>query len=186
MKRWGALLAALVVAGAGVAAAPATATATTVTTECQIYWGSLLKERTGLDYKPLIDIRTGRHDCYDRMVFDVPGATSTAPIGYRVQYVDTLYADGSGEPIPVGGGAIIQVSIDAPSYDPETFEPTYPARVGEPLPGVDLSGYRTFRDAAFAGSFEGTTQVGIGVRARLPFRVFQLDNRLVVDVAHTW
>lgn len=28
--------------------------------------------------------------------------------------------------------------------------------------------------------------VGSGVRARLPFRVFQLDNRVVVGVAHAW
>jgi hypothetical protein len=186
MKRWGTLLAALVVAGAGVAAVPATATATTVTSQCQIYWGSLLKERTELSYKPLAGIRTGRHECYDRMVFDVPGTTSAAPVGYRVRYVDTLYQNASGEPIPVNGGAILQVEITAPTYDLETGEPTYPARAGEPLPGVDLGGYRTFRDAVFAGSWEGTTQVGLGVRARLPFRVFQLDDRLVVDVAHTW
>ncbi|MFJ1610213.1 hypothetical protein ACIOHS_43890 [Streptomyces sp. NPDC088253] len=51
---------------------------------------------------------------------------------------------------------------------------------------VDLSGYRTFREAKFGASFEGVTQVGLGVRARLPFRVSQLPDRLVVDVAHTW
>ena len=43
----------------------------------------------------------------------------------------------------------------------------------------------------FAGSFEGYTSIGLGVRARLPFRVFMLDgpgtsSRLVVDVAHRW
>jgi hypothetical protein len=58
--------------------------------------------------------------------------------------------------------------------------------IGRPLPGVDLAGYRTFRDARFASSFEGDTQVGLGVRARLPFRVFQLPGRLVIGVAHTW
>ena len=40
-----------------------------------------------------------------------------------------------------------------------------------------------------AGSFEGQTTIGLGVRARLPFRVFVLagpgsGSRLVVDVAH--
>ncbi len=58
--------------------------------------------------------------------------------------------------------------------------------MGQPLPGVNLSGYRTFQDAEFAGSFEGQSQFGLGVRARLPFRALQLDGRLVVDVAHTW
>ena len=54
------------------------------------------------------------------------------------------------------------------------------------LPGVNLTGYRTFRDARFVGSFEGDTQIGLGVRARLPFRVWVTDGRIVVDVAHNW
>jgi hypothetical protein len=51
---------------------------------------------------------------------------------------------------------------------------------------VNLTGYRTFRDARFVGSFEGDTQIGLGVRARLPFRVWVADGRIVVDVAHNW
>jgi len=51
---------------------------------------------------------------------------------------------------------------------------------------VDVSGFQTFRQVAWAGSFEGTTTVGLGVRARLPFRVFSLSDRIVVDVAHFW
>ena len=50
---------------------------------------------------------------------------------------------------------------------------------------------RAFRQVAWAGSFEGYSSLGLGVRARLPFRVFALDgpdagSRLVVDVAHFW
>jgi hypothetical protein len=42
-----------------------------------------------------------------------------------------------------------------------------------------------------AGSFEGLTTIGLGVRAKLPFRVFTLNgpdghSRLVIDVAHRW
>jgi hypothetical protein len=51
---------------------------------------------------------------------------------------------------------------------------------------VNVAGYRTFRQVAWAGSFEGYTTAGLGVRARLPFRVFTLPGRLVVDVAHRW
>jgi hypothetical protein len=44
---------------------------------------------------------------------------------------------------------------------------------------------------AWAGSFEGYTRIGLGVRGRLPFRVFTLDgpgagSRIVIDVAHFW
>jgi hypothetical protein len=51
---------------------------------------------------------------------------------------------------------------------------------------VDVTGFQTFRQVAWAGSFEGTTSVGLGVRARLPFRVITLADRIVVDVAHFW
>ncbi|WP_189131866.1 AMIN-like domain-containing (lipo)protein [Wenjunlia tyrosinilytica] len=185
MRRWITVLTAFALAVLGLAAGPVTA-AGAATAPCPTGWGSLPKTGAGSGYKPLEDIRTGRHDCYDRMVLDVRGATSADAIGFRVGYVDRLYQDGSGDYIPVGGGAVIEVRIAAPSYDPATGEPTYDGKAGRHLPGVDVSGYRTFRDTRFASSFEGDTQVGLGVRARLPFRVFQTGGHLVVDVAHSW
>ncbi|MES5819957.1 hypothetical protein [Streptomyces sp. RG80] len=165
----------------GVAAVPAQATTTT----CPTGWGSLDESRAVGTADPVTKARTGRHACYDRLVVEVPGADRSS-LGYSVRYVDRLHQDGSGRVIPVGGGAVLEVRVAAPAYDPETGSPTYPGRAGHPLPGVDLDGYRTFRDARFAGSFEGDTQFGLGVRARLPFRVLRLDDRVVVDVAHSW
>lgn len=170
------------------AAVPAAATQTApvrAAAACPTGWGSLAKTDTDSTTAPVRDIRTGRHDCFDRMVVDLPG-TAQGDLGYSVRYVDRLLQDGSGRPIPVAGGAVLEVRVAAPSYAPETGEPTYPARAGHPLPGVNLTGYRTFRDARFAGSFEGETQIGLGVRARLPFRVLELPGRLVIDVAHGW
>ena len=51
---------------------------------------------------------------------------------------------------------------------------------------VNVSGYRTFRQVAWAESDAYYTRFGLGVRARLPFRVFTLPGRLVIDVAHRW
>ncbi|MFD5949887.1 hypothetical protein ACFWAZ_28895 [Streptomyces collinus] len=181
---------ALVGATVGVAAVPAgaapdaTSRSTTKATTCPTGWGSLAKTDSGATVAPMTNVRTGRHTCFDRMVVDVPGAGSG--VGYSVQYVTRLYQDGSGRHIPVAGGAVLAVRVAAPAYDPETGAATYPGRVARPLPGVDLTGYRTFRDTRFAGSFEGETQIGLGVRARLPFRVQQLDDRVIVDVAHSW
>lgn len=177
-------------AAAPALAAPSAAPAATAPS-CPTGWGSTAKSATAgtAPATPVRDIRTGRHDCYDRMVVDLPGAGgsgSAGAVGYTVRYVDRLYQDGSGTHIPVTGGAVLEVRMTAPSYDPETGEATYPARAGQPLPGVDTAGYRTFRDTRFAASFEGDTQIGLGVRARLPFRVLQLQDRLVVDVAHSW
>jgi hypothetical protein len=82
--------------------------------------------------------------------------------------------------------------VGAPAYDIETGDPTY--RPADPSEAVNVSGFRTFRQVAFAGSFEGQSTIGLGVRARLPFRVFTLaalpgseqGPRLVIDVAHRW
>jgi hypothetical protein len=56
---------------------------------------------------------------------------------------------------------------------------------------VNVTGYRTLRQVAHAGTFEGQTTIGVGVRARLPFRTFTLagpgrGSRLVIDIAHRW
>ncbi|MFI9719461.1 hypothetical protein ACIHFE_07350 [Streptomyces sp. NPDC052396] len=189
MRRLSTALAAFALAGTGLTAATGPVAAhqgSDKPAACQaVDWGSRPKARAEADNKPLTDIRVGRHDCFDRMVFDVhtPG---DHPIGYRVQYVDKLYQDGSGSMIPVGPGAVLEIRVAAPSFDLEAGGPRYPGHAGKLLPGVDLGGFRTFREARFGGSFEGDTQVGLGVRARLPFRVFQLGNHLVVDVAHSW
>ncbi|MEU0008294.1 hypothetical protein ABZ079_29590 [Streptomyces sp. NPDC006314] len=170
--------------GASTTAAGAASAATAHATACATGWGSGDKGGSATGAVPLKNIRAGRHDCFDRMVFDVPGAGRS--LGYQVGYVHRLHQSASGRYIPVGGGAVLDVHVGAPSYDPESGTVTYPGRVGRSLPGVDLRGYRTFMDTRFAGSFEGETQIGLGVRARLPFRVLQLPGHLVIDVAHNW
>jgi hypothetical protein len=117
-------------------------------------------------------------------VFDFVGAAD----GYQVRYVDEVRHDASGDVIPVRGGARLQLTLHAPAHD-ESYQPTYdPAN---PREAVDVRGFSTLRQVVFAGTFEGYTTVGLGVRARLPFRVFTLDgpgsgSRIVVDVAHAW
>ncbi|MEU8784462.1 hypothetical protein [Streptomyces sp. NPDC048637] len=191
MRRLGTVAAAFVLAGVGVAGTAGVAGAATgpvgkaaPATTCSTVWGSGTKSATDANTAPLKNIKTGRNACYDRMVFDISGATGKR--GYHVGYVDTFHQDGSGEKIPVNGGAILQIYVSAPSHDPATGKQTYTGTAGKPLPGVNLAGYRTFKDTKFGASFEGQTQVGLGVRAKLPFRVLQSGHELIVDVAHTW
>ena len=78
--------------------------------------------------------------------------------------------------------------MPVPAYDTAGHS-TYLVANGREL--TDVTGYRTFRQVAWAGTFEGYTTLGLGVRARLPFRVLQLPgpgtgSRVVIDVAHTW
>ncbi|GAA4349898.1 AMIN-like domain-containing (lipo)protein [Angustibacter luteus] len=163
-----------------VVAAPTSASAAT----CSTAWGSLAKSHPAGSHKYVTGVRAGRHACYDRVVVDLAGR---AP-GYNVRYVSAVTMDGSGKPVPLRGGARLQVTVVAPSYD-TAGHPTYrPANQREL---VDAAGYRTLRQVAWAGTFEGYTTLGVGVRARLPFRVFTLagpgsGSRLVIDVAHTW
>ncbi|GIG20258.1 hypothetical protein Cch01nite_09820 [Cellulomonas chitinilytica] len=151
---------------------------------CGLVWGSLDKTAPGLSAAPLTAVRTGRHACYDRLVLDLAGPAG----GYTVRYVAEATHDGSGIVVPTRGGASIQVTVNDPAYD-TAGTPTYlPADPGEVQ---DVTGYSTFRQVVWAGTFEGYTSVGLGVRARLPFRVFVLPgpgagSRLVVDVAHRW
>ncbi|MHC0433278.1 AMIN-like domain-containing (lipo)protein [Streptomyces sp. O3] len=189
MRRIGAMAAVAVLAAATLGTAAGTAGAAPAespraATTCPTGWGSGAEGGAAVGADHLENVRTGQHPCYDRIVFDVPGGGDQ--LGYHVQYVDQFSADPSGEQIPVAGGAILDIRVGAWSYDLEAGTPTYPGQVGEPLPGVDISGYSTFRDTRFGGTSEGQTQVGLGVRARLPFRVIQLNDRVVVDVAHSW
>lgn len=156
--------------------APATASAAPY---CGITWGSTAKSASPTGSGELTGLRTGRHDCYDRLVFDTTGPAD----GYWVSYVAEMTEDASGHVIPLRGGAKLSVSVQAPSYD-ENGAQTYHYSNRSEL--SDVTGYRTFRQVAYAGSFEGMTTVGVGVRARLPFRVLTLPDRIVVDVAHAW
>lgn len=191
VQRLWAVSAALVLAGAGLtgaavpygAAMPGTGP-TASASACSTAWGSGVKSAAEAGAVPLRNVTVSRGACFDRMVFDVTGASGK--VGHHVGYVEAFRQDGSGDPIPVRGGAVLQIFLSAPSYDPLTLRPTYAGRAGKPLPGVEVAGYRTFRDARFGASFEGQTQVGLGVRARLPFRVLQSGDKLIVDVAHTW
>jgi hypothetical protein len=133
-----------------------------------------------------VHIWTGGHACFDRIVFDTRPRGDGQKIGYHVQYVKKIFQDGSGEPMEVEGGAILELRVSAPIYYPDTGEPTYEGTRGCVLPGVNIKGYRTFRDTCLVGSLEGDTQVGLGTRVRLPFRVFQVESSLIVDVAHAW
>ena len=155
---------------------------------CGITWGSLPKAQLTGDREVVVDVRAGRHACFDRLVVDL-GGFDNAFATYDVRYVDTVHHDGSGFPVPVRGGAVLQVSIGAAAYD-DTGAPT----VALSREMVDVTGFTTFRQVASAGSFEGWTTLALGVRARTPMRAFVLTGapysdqgaRLVIDVAHRW
>lgn len=151
---------------------------------CGLVWGSLKESNATMSSASVTNVRTGQHYCFDRLVIDLNGPAK----GYTVRYVATATQDGSGLPIRLRGGAFLQVTVNAPSYDAKGNATYKPANKNEL---ANVAGYQTFRQVASAGSFEGYTSMGLGVRARLPFQVFTLagpgaGSRLVIDVAHFW
>ena len=162
---------------------PARATAVTAAA-CPTGWGSTAKHAGTLSRAPLTAAVTGRHACFDRIVYTFRGRAR----GYDVRYARNVYSDGEGARLHINGGAKIAVSLFAPSYD-INYRPTYNHRVNSKV--ANVRGYRTLRDLVYGGSFEGYSTFGIGTRARLPFRVWAVDgpgssSRIVIDIKHVW
>ena len=190
-RRGVALLAAAVLSGGLFGTAQASPTYYGDEPFCGQVWGSLPEgEALTTSDAVLTDVRAGRHVCFDRLVIDLRGPADGAP-SYDVRYVDAVSAPGSGDPVPLEGGAALRVVVGAPAHD-DGYRPTFePGQDGD---AVSVDGFETIRQVAWAGSFEGQTTLGVGTRARLPFRVFTLlgtpgDDRavrVVIDVGHLW
>jgi hypothetical protein len=117
----------------------------------------------------LTGVRTGRHDRYDRTVFDFTGGTP----GYRVEY-GPLVREGTGTPVPLDGAADLRV----------VFDGAFPGTVD--LTQVWNPRLPTLRQIRSGGAFEGRVTFGLGLADRVGFRVLRLTNppRIAVDVAH--
>jgi len=157
---------------------------TAATTTCRTEWSSLPEASKHRGSGLLTHVRTGRHASFDRIVFDVTGKSSW----FLVHYVRNVFTLGQGELVPLRGGAKLEIVLSVPSYDDAGRSSRNPANHDEL---TNVRGYETFRQVADAGSFEGQTRIGLGVRAHLRFRVFSLIGRgsishVVVDVAHRW
>jgi hypothetical protein len=183
------LLTALTAAGILLSATPALAdagggpVAAPTVTGCPVQaWGSLAKSAPGMSPGTIVGARIGEGPCADRIVFEILGPSP----GFEVRYVSQIVADGSGAVIPIPeAGAKLRIVIRTNAHDIVTGRPTLTS-----LP--DPAQFAVFRGLVLAGDFEGITTVGLGVRARLPFRVFSLPgpkpghNRVVLDVARSW
>ena len=123
------------------------------------------------------DIRTGRHDGFDRVVFEVDG---TGTPGWDVRWVEGASSQGSGEAVAVAGEAVLRVTVTGAGYPYATGVEEYAGP--DPLPG---QGTANVTEVAFDATFEGTTVAFVGARAESPFRVYLLQDpsRVVVEVA---
>ncbi len=125
------------------------------------------------------DVRLGRHNGFDRVVFDIGGQGQA---GWDVRYVDEARAAGSGAVVDVGGHAVLQVSLQHIALPPEA-----PPGV-EPWDGperLQLQGPGPVVEVVEGTLFEGVHTFFIGLTERVPFQVNRFDSpqRVVLDVA---
>lgn len=120
------------------------------------------------DRAVLVQVPSGRHPGFERVVFRFSRATPA----WRVEYVAQPVRDGSGDPFSMLGARYLQIAMQ-PSRSPAfsfrwAHTPLFP----------------TLRQVRSAGDFEGVVTMVAGLSKRAPFRVFRLSNppRLVVDV----
>lgn len=116
----------------------------------------------------LVDVRFARHRTFDRLVFDFRGGVPDV----ETRYVRVVREDASGRRVYVPGRVFLLLRFE-------------PARARNFPRGVqfvdDLRNVRGFR---LVGDNEGVVNVAVGLRQRVGVRVFELGNRVVLDVPH--
>jgi hypothetical protein len=153
---------------------------------CDIRWGSLPKAAESSEVALLTNVRAGRHACFDRLVLDFADDAD----GFQVRYVSAIEGIGLPRPVDLRGGALLEIVVQTPyGEDSPSFWSGYNPPNRREL--VNVASWRTFRQVSLVEVWESQVTLGLGVRARLPFRVFTLDgpgqgSRIVIDVAHRW
>jgi hypothetical protein len=177
MKRIAVALATLVTTlGTAAITLPAQASPSTAARVCSTKWGTGPRHAGAMVQTQVRGVRAGEHACFDRLVVDL--GRGRAP-GYRVGYVRAFFADPSGMRVPTKGRAKLLVTIKAPAADSFNASNRHL---------LNVAGFAEFRQVAGLGSFEGVTSIGLGLRVRAAFRVFEIKTashrfKLVIDVA---
>jgi len=167
-----------IVAATSAGASEASTARTSAARRCPpVTWGSTPETLSGSAPDAIVGARAGRHTCFDRFVVDIAGAAA----GFDVRYVDAVYFGGAGHRVELRGSAVLRVIVRAPA----------PGTIGHnETELVDVDGFRTIRQVAMVDAeLMPRSMMALGVRARLPFRVFVIagpTSRVVVDVAHRW
>lgn len=136
----------------------------------------VIQERWPLPVPRLVNLRAGRHETFDRVVFDFDGVLP----GYRIGYVDEVRAQGTGERIELCGEASLRVLIHPAKVTDSDGRLVYQGpKVACPWLPVLLQVYNDHH-------FEGTVLVALGLAAQTGFHVLTLSDptRIAIDLPH--
>ena len=135
---------------------------------------------TGSDTALLERIAVGRHEGYDRVVFQFQNGLP----GYKVEYVQPpLKEDGSGKPVSVKGSAIVSVRMEpASGFDLNTGEGVLVYKGAKQIDGSS-AGTSVVQQLVRTGDFEAVLSWAIGLSDKVDFRVTTATSpdRLIVD-----
>lgn len=139
--------------------------------------GIVDKKKTIKDATVLKAVRTGRHEGFDRIVFEFEG--NEVP-GYHVEYIDKpVRACGSGDVVPLAGDGWLQVRFEPARAHTDEGKPTLGSRELVPkLPNL--------LELKSTCDFEGQVEWVAGVGSPNGYRVLELAKpaRFVVDIKH--
>ncbi len=139
-----------------------------------VAWTSAIAETALLTH-----VRAGHRPGYDRTVFEFANGIP----GYEVRYVQPpVHADGSGEAVAVGGGAVLLARME-PALDADLSQESAPRTYTGPTRFSPET--EAVVELVRTGGFEAVLTWAIGVDEARPFRVVRLQNpaRIVIDVA---
>ena len=119
-------------------------------------------------------VRVGAHEGFDRVVVDLEGKGTP---GWFVDYTSTPMQETTGQPLKVAGNAFLNINVDGT---------VYPFELGKDndVPVTMAGDTGNVIDVISAGTYEGRSQIVVGLRSELPYSVQVLENpkRVVVDI----
>ena len=125
-------------------------------------------------------IAVGRHEGYDRVVFEFKNDLP----GYSVKYTtEPLKEDGSGNPVNVKGAAVVVVRMEpASGFDLNTGEGVMTYKGPKRIDGSS-AGTSVVQELVRTGDFEAVLSWAIGLSDKVDFRVRTAKSpaRLIVD-----